>query len=115
MFRLKSANKADSARGFSLLELMIVVATITLLATIAVPAFMKAREASMRTACLNNLRQLSAACDQYRLDNTNAVPTLDDVSPHYIKHRPACPAGGTYELPGDADPTCSLASEGHAL
>lgn len=115
MFGYGSRSLLHTARGFSLLELMIVVATITLLATIAVPAFMKAREASMRTTCMNNLRQLSAACDQYRLDNTNAVPTLDDVAPRYIKKRPTCPAGGVYELPNDADPTCSLAAEGHAL
>ena len=61
--------------GFTLVEIMIVVAIIGLLAAIAIPAFMKARNSARRNGCINNLRQIDGAKDQYVLEygGTNGI------------------------------------------
>ena len=93
-------------KGFTLVEIMIVVAIIGLLAAIAIPSFMRARTTSQKNACINNLRQIEAGKDQYALENglTNFAPveaTEDDatafgllvgVTDGYIKTFPLCPA-----------------------
>jgi type II secretory pathway pseudopilin PulG len=109
-----------------LVEIMIVVAIIGLLAAIAIPNFVKARATSQANACINNLRQMDAACQQWALENgkssTDTV-SLDNLKP-YIKLNaatslPPCPAGGTYSAPATVtnSPTCSLstATPPHAL
>jgi type IV pilus assembly protein PilA len=62
-------NINGSAKGFTLVEIMIVVVIIGLLASMAIPAFQKVRSNSQDKAVLNNARQLSAAADQYYLEN----------------------------------------------
>src|SRR5258706_16485102 len=62
-------NIRSSNAGFTLVEIMIVVVIIGLLAAMAIPAFQKVRTSSQDKAVLNNARQLSAAADQYFLEN----------------------------------------------
>src|SRR5580692_12315078 len=76
-----------ASRGFTLVEIMIVVVIIGLLATMAIPAFQRVTQASQDKAVLNNARQLSAAADQYFMESGVSTVTLTDlVGPtSYIK------------------------------
>lgn len=73
--------------GFTLVEIMIVVAIIGLLAAIAVPSFIRARKRSQGTTVLNECRQVDGAIDQWALENNKTsgdTITWDDVTP-YLK------------------------------
>src|SRR5476651_2364638 len=74
-------------KGFTLVEIMIVVVIIGLLASMAIPAFQKVRTNSQDKAVMNNARQLSAASDQYYLENgVSSVVLTDLVGPTtYVK------------------------------
>lgn len=103
-------------KGFTLVEIMIVVAIIGLLAAIGIPSFSKARATSQTKACINNLRIISSAKDQCAIENDNTVAEADVLT--YIKGGalPDCPAGGTYTMNGlDTDPSCSESANGHTL
>ena len=81
--------KQNSKKGFTLVEIMIVVVIIGLLAAMAIPAFQKVRASSQDKAVSNNLRQLSAAADQYFLENGVSAVTsallVGTESSQYIK------------------------------
>jgi len=101
-----------SNRGFTLIEIMIVVLIIGILLAIAVPNFLRARETSRAKSCTANLRQIETAKEQWAMDTkqgASATPTQDNLSPDYIKTWSVCPSGGEYTI-GDMStlPACSV-------
>ena len=78
---------AKSQKGFTLVEIMIVVAIIALLAAIAVPGFLRARKRSQASRILNDLRMIDSACDQYAIETnrtSGAVVAVADWT-NYLK------------------------------
>lgn len=109
-------------RGFTLVEILIVILIIGVLLAIALPNFINARTRSYATTCQSNLRAIQSAKTQWVGDTKPAagvVPTFADlVGPNkYFKSEPVCPAGGTYSVNGqNEDPTCTLTNiPGHVL
>ncbi len=109
---LSRFKKPGQARGFTLVEIMIVVLIIGILLAIAIPNFIQARESSRAKACVANLKQIESAKQQYMMDNS--LSTFGSVVPpsyfnKYIKTVPTCPSGGTYSTGDAANPaSCSL-------
>jgi prepilin-type N-terminal cleavage/methylation domain-containing protein len=112
------------ASGFTLVEVMIVVAIIGLLASIAIPNFIHSREVSHKKACVANLRQLEGAVQNWALENRKSNgDSIDSTqlfgTTNYLKLIPRCPAGGTYSYALVGAPqhvVCSLGtSDGHTL
>ncbi|EEF62931.1 type II secretion system protein [Pedosphaera parvula] len=94
-------NKVTKA-GFTLVEIMIVVAIIGLLAAIAIPNFVRARTTAQQNACINNLRQIDGAKQQWALETkaaATATPVLTDIQPYLGRGtngtQPACPLDST--------------------
>jgi prepilin-type N-terminal cleavage/methylation domain-containing protein len=90
--------KTSRKSGFTLVEIMIVVAIIGLLAAIAIPNFVKARQTSQCNACITNLRLIDGAKQQWALEArqaANATPVATDIQPYLGRgaagQLPACP------------------------
>jgi prepilin-type N-terminal cleavage/methylation domain-containing protein len=105
--------------GFTLVEMMIVVAVIGLLASMAIPYFAKARDTARNKLCIENLVQIESAKQQWGLDYNKGdgdLPTRSDLIgiASYIRTLPECPGGGTYDIkPIGTSATCTIS--GHNL
>jgi type II secretory pathway pseudopilin PulG len=115
--------KTSQTGGFTLVEIMIVVGIIMLLATIAVPNFVRARRTAATSACIVNLKQIEGAINTWATETKAADDAPVDYSSirPYLKGQVVCPAGGktfsdSYQLGTVADkPTCLKQPETHKL
>ena len=119
-------NTKLSIKGFTLVEMMIVVAIIGLLAAIAIPNFVRARGASQKSACINNLRQVDGGVQQWALENRagpNDPPCDGPTVLGYLKSEVVCPASGnatfadSYALPEKVSgkPMCKVVAATHVV
>jgi len=115
-----TANKMQRQQGFTLVEIMIVVAIIGLLAAIAIPNFIKSRATSQANACIANMQQIDGATTEWALETHH---TQGDTPPNVVGltnlgylhtpggNAPLCPAQGNYTIASigtTPSVTCSL-------
>jgi len=98
--------RTNSLGGFTLVEIMVVVAIVSLLAAIVIPNLLRAGARSQATTCINNLRQLDTAVQQFSIEARKSVGDTitypDDLTPYIKLNRsgsvPGCPTRGTYTM-----------------
>lgn len=117
---MQTASSAQKQLGFTLIEILVVVGILAFIIAIAVPNIFKSRDKAQRDGCIENLRQLDSALQQWAVQNnkTDADPVaVADLVPYLDKEKnPKCPAGGTYATTVvGANPTCSLSAAGHSF
>jgi general secretion pathway protein G len=114
-------NHRTVQRGFTLLEIMVVVFILGVLVTIALPSWMNARARAQARTCSANLRQIHQAKEMYALANRlqNGAPAqMSDLVPQYLQAEPFCPAGGgaAYTVnPIGTNPTCPTGLPNHTV
>ena len=111
------------AGAFTLIEIMIVVAIIGIVAIVSIPNYMKARDESQKKTCINNLRSIDRATQQWAFEqNKIATDTYSLTDPDLLQHfkgstLPTCPGDGVYTPDStlSGEPRCSLSALGHTL
>lgn len=105
-------------KGFTLVEMMIVVLIIGILISIALPNFMRARENARLRACVANMKQIQSAIEQWGMETKasgdTAVPTDLNAYNNWLKTIPTCPSGGIYTITGTLNTytiTCNVHGE----
>ncbi len=92
-------NRIRKSKGFTLVEIMIVVLIIGILMAIAVPNFIKARQGSRQKTVIANLKQIDSAKEQWAMETgqvAGAACASGDLTPTYVKTWPTGPVTGTY-------------------
>ncbi|MGB2600472.1 MAG: prepilin-type N-terminal cleavage/methylation domain-containing protein [Candidatus Omnitrophota bacterium] len=114
---MNALSKCTGKRGFTLVEILIVLAVIGLISAVAFPQFIKARTTAGASICISNLKKLEEGKDLWAVwegGAMNETPTWSDLIPDYLRKTPSCPLGGSYSLNRmDTDPSCTV--DGHAL
>lgn len=116
---MKASALKRARSGFTLVEIMIVVAIMGLLVSLALPNFVKTRTNAQKQVCIENLAQIETAKQIWGVENGkkngDTVTVADLIGPTlYIKKEPECPAGGEYDYTTiGANATCTEA--GHVL
>jgi hypothetical protein len=123
--RIKQSGGALTGQGLAIAGLVTgylgiawAIIMIPMMMAIAIPNFVKARDTSMQNACINNLRQIDGAKNEWALENNKKntdTPTESDIAPYLTNRQmPKCPAGGVYTIGAVSNaPTCSIS--GHKL
>lgn len=92
MRRLRRKRRGE---GFSLIELMIVIAVVAILAAVLVPNMTTGRAQAKLTACKENLRTLATGLENYAIEHGGQYPSnLIAITPDYVKVIPTCPEAG---------------------
>ena len=110
-----------STPGFTLVEIMIVIAIVALLCAIVIPNLLKASSRSQATTCINNLRQIDTAVQQFSVEAGkhvgDTISLSTDLTPYIRLNKqgviPPCPASGSYDLGivgTNPSVTCSLST-----
>jgi len=113
-------------KGFTLAEVMIVVAIMGTVISIAVPGYIRFRRTSQAQACQANLQRIDAAKDQWSIDTRADCGTEvtmgelleppEEIDVPYLREEPRCPAGGEYSLnPVGTFPECDSHEAGHNM
>lgn len=109
--------KRSKKKGFTLVEIMIVVGIISILLLIAVPSWRQVRQTSTERACGGNRQRLDKAKTLWAADeglDNSAVATPADLAPKYIKDFPVCPSNGVYSIGDGTTPAaCSIHGSGN--
>lgn len=131
----KTNHPASIKQGMTLVEIMIVIAILGLLISLGVPGYIRSREKARMDACVNNLRMIEHAADQYRIDEnlTTVTPvqlvrlwpssTTAKSITSYINKQLFCPNGGFYrggsnagviqtDLEANGVPNCTTTAAG---
>ena len=110
-------NRGKTSRGFTLVEIMIVVLIIAIITAISVPQFVNDRTLSQASTCMANLKQIETAKETWALQTSQpvtATPLQTDLVPAFMKSFPSCPSSGTYTIGTlSVRPTCTIA--GHVI
>lgn len=116
---MKLARMMKNRKGFTLVELMVVVVIIGILVAIAIPLYNSTQDNARNRACQANLRTIDGAIAQYQAnDSTSTPPTsvAQLVAGGYLRHNPVCPEGevGPYTITSGRT-YCPVSGSGHTL